>query len=449
MHDFTRLNVKTNDNEISNVNDIRNFLDEISIDDDIKRYLETLLNRIKYSEFSNKDELVEVISAKLLELDIQEDKAHTTNKESLEKLQAYNDDFNKISIISTSMNNNDSGKDIDYITFINRRGEAEMLTTHDARALNDYIKAHARELTSLTAEDVFHRFKEYVYQEVEFMTPETMDERHPEHRDRAVRNETYIKEIEMNAVEKYKNTFGITAPIEVAVDQDGERLYRIGDGIIKFEGEQRDMRVLRKPEDALTLGETINPDAIEEHVEKVEVEEIVEEITPEEEIETTIKESEFTSYSLEELWAIITEVNEGRRTLSPEEEKEIQANISYYIHQLEQTLSNNETEEFERIHDTVKLYMDAIMDLYNDIKTGALPESALPIEKYLLAQEYDVVAERLKEIEKNRKMSQEAEKRLILQNNNPNGTMGISTLVIILELALVGMYILMFLSLAK
>ena len=59
------------------------------------------------------------------------------------------------------MHDNDSKKDIDYITFIRDDGTVEMLATRDARALSHFIKEHTADITGKTAEEIFHYFKSF------------------------------------------------------------------------------------------------------------------------------------------------------------------------------------------------------------------------------------------------------------------------------------------------
>lgn len=452
MPDYSRLQILTNGTSITNIDDIRTFLTEIELDENVKAYLESTVNRIENSDYTNKGELLEVLQSKLLETELKENQTELDNQEALRTMTKYNEDLKRINIIQTSKHDNDSKKDIDYITFRRPDGTVEMLATRDAKALSAYLKDHTREATSKTADEIFHYFKEYIYREVEFVTPEQMETVHPEAYERAVVKDDYIRKAELVEVEKYKERYYLPYEVELAVDDEGERIYRLGDGIIKFKDNQgnRQMVILQQP--TMTLDNNLETKGSTASGEEP-TEETLE--TPEETIDTTIneqietaneiRESEMTDLTLEEFREIIYQKEENNRTLTLEEEAKINNFVSMLIGTMvERYASGNIDYELE---DTLTDYMNGLIEKYNSVEEGFLPSTAITEEERRLVEQYKEKKQELV----NKGLNKTNVKRLELTNQNPDGRprQGIAALVIILELALVGMYIMMFLSLAK
>lgn len=452
MPDYSRLQILTNGTSITNIDDIRAFLSEIELDENVREYLESTVNRIENSDYTNKGELLEVLQSKLLASELKESETELDNQEALRTMTKYNEDLKRINIIQTSKHDNDSGKDIDYITFRRPDGTVEMLATRDAKALSSYLKDHTAEATSKTADEIFHYFKEYIYREVEFMTPEQMDTVHPEAYDRAVVKDDYIRKAELQEVEKYKERYYLPYEVELAVDDEGERIYRLGDGIIKFKDSQgnRQMVILQHP--TMTLNNNLETKGSTASGEKP-TEDTPE--NPEETIETTINEqietaneirqSEMTDLTLEEFRELIYQKEENNRTLTIEEEAKINNFVSMLIGTMVERYSSGDI-DYE-LEETLTDYMNGLIEKYNSVEEGFLPSTAITEEEKRLVEQYKEKKQELA----NKGLNKTNAKRLELKNQNPDERprQGIAALVIILELALVGMYIMMFLSLAK
>lgn len=452
MLDYSRLQILTNGTSITNIDDITAFLAEIELDENVKAYLESTVNRIENSDYTNKGELLEVLQSKLLETELKESGTELENQEALRTMTKYNEDLKRINIIQTSKYDNDSRKDIDYITFRRPDGTVEMLATRDAKALSTYLKDHTKEATSKTADEIFHYFKEYIYREVEFMTPEQMDTVHPEAYERAVVKDDYIRKAELAEVEKYKERYYLPYEVELAVDDDGERIYRLGDGIIKFKDSQgnRQMVILQQP--TMTLDNNLETKGTTASGEEP-TEETLE--TPEETIDTTIneqietaneiKQSEMTDLTLEEFRELIYQKEENNRTLTLEEEARINNFVSMLIGTMVERYASGDI-DYE-LEETLTDYMNGLIEKYNSVEEGFLPSTAITEEERRLVEQYKEKQQELV----NKGLNKTNTKKLELKNQNPDERprQGIAALVIILELALVGMYIMMFLSLAK
>lgn len=97
------INIQVNeDNFITNINEIEESIRTLENNINSQEYLESLLNRLKFSEIKNKRDIMKVISAKLLEFKSVEEEINLSNQKALEEMQKYNEDLKKLSIISTS-----------------------------------------------------------------------------------------------------------------------------------------------------------------------------------------------------------------------------------------------------------------------------------------------------------------------------------------------------------
>lgn len=442
MPDYSRLNIRTENNRITNVEDIRQFLNQINIEQNVLEYLESLLNNIENSGYTNKNELVAVLQGKILETKMKEQE-ELNNKETIEQIKAYNHELKNLDILSTSMNENDSKKDIDYITFT-KNGKTEMLATRDARALSHFIKLHASEIGGMTAEEIFHYFKEYVYLEVEFMEPDVMDAVHPERRARAVRDESYG--IDYAYVEEFRNRYSIQDKIEVAIDNDGERLFRIGDGIFKCRdgANGRELVVLKQPKAALNISQideqgAIKPEVIQEP--KVNPEQSLETINQEELVDDVYTELIPTDMTFERFEELLYNRNQLGQELDKDEVEEM---VKFATNLSKTMVERYKTGTVEdRIEEALKEFMEPILYKETQIENGELPPDVLSQEEKELVELYKKQKETVKALGLNNV------KRLEYTNKNNQRESGVAALVIVLELAMVGMYILMFLSLAK
>lgn len=247
MNSVNSLDLNIINDEITNISEVSEILSSLDFTEEMLEHLKTLNNRLNSMNIRNKDELTELLRSKIMEFETKKEE-NINNIASLNMLKSINEDFQKLNIISTKREDNDTDKYIDYLTFVNEQGEVEMLSCNSATTINDFIQANASKLSSMSASDVFHHFKEYVHREVEFKTPEEMNN-DSETRKQAALNDPEIERQELEEVESYRNRYGIASEVNVAVDHNGERIYRIGDGIIKFRTsfDKREMLVLKYP----------------------------------------------------------------------------------------------------------------------------------------------------------------------------------------------------------
>lgn len=429
MPDYSRLSIKTTENRIDNAEDIIAFLQEIELDDNTRDYLDSLLNRLQNAPLENKEELMSAITSKLIEHKAKTEE-ELNNQETLRRIQEYNEDLKKLSVISTSRHDNDSQKDIDYIVFRNDDGTVEMLACHSADALNTFIKEHSEEVARKSAEEIFRYFKETVHRDVRFMNPAIMERDYPEISNQAVVNDEYIKSLELEEVEKYKERYNIPEEIEVGVDFEGERLYRMGDGIITFKTtpKGREMVVLKTPTLEQELEETVTEEAvIDTDVSSAPTEENI----------NAIDMNSYAGMELDEFRNLVYDREVNHRILSPKEERAIMMYASLLISTMvERAQAGNDFE----IQETLDDFMHDIIVRYEALKDGMLHSSEITQEEINLAEKYMAKQEEIKALN----LEKKDVKRLILEHEEKRA--GVSSIIIVLEIALLGLIIFSFIS---
>lgn len=454
MSVVNNLDLNIINNEITNINELVTILNQSELNEEMIEHIKTLSNRLASMDIANKAELSELLSSKIMEYEANQQE-NISNQSSLNMLKSINEDFQKLNIISTKREDNDSNRYIDYLTYTNERGEVEMLSCESNATINDFIQTHINELPTMSASDVFHYFKEYVHREVEFKTPEEM-KNDPDARKKAIVNDPEIEMQELNDVENYKNTYGIQEQIMVSIDNNGERIYRVGDGIIKFRTTEnkREMQVLKKP--SLTkiasfdemLAEIDGSPEVEQaaEVEKTDV-------TTKDDNEArsdsydsleTIDEEYFNSVNIDE---IVAKRDVYDIELSYEEEHRLNLCVKFLLEHMKTNIESNKPSD--GFVELATSYMGSargdkasIIDTYMEIQDGKAKEDELnDIEKEFASKFIDY-----KEQMKSLGLDKNLDKKREL--NNPFGPIsGVTSIVVLLELITLAMFIMMFLRL--
>lgn len=442
------LDLSIVNNKITNVNEILAILNNSELNEAMVEHMKTLSNRIKNMDITNKLELESALSSKIMEFESKQQE-NVSNTTSLAILRSINEDFEKLNIISTKQEDNDSNKYIDYLTYTNELGEVEMLSCDSSETLNNFIQANASSLPTMTAKDVFHYFKEYVHREVKFESPSELKNDN-ETRMKAIVNDPEIERQELEEVEKYKNTYGVTKETQVSIDNNGERIYRIGDGIIKFRTveEKREMQVLKNP----TLTKTAT---VEEMLAEIDAtpEIPTNEVTTEnnnfiksdsyDSIES-ISDEDFNSERLDE---IVARRDVYDLELTYEEEHELNTYIKYLLEHMKSNIDANIpaddlTKTAVSFMESARGEKASIIDTYTEIQNGRENEKQLSNLEKDFASKYIDLKNKMQALglDKNQFLKRELEIK-----NNP--TSGVTTLVVLLELITLAMFILMFLRL--
>lgn len=439
------INIQVNeDNFITNINEIEESIRTLENNINSQEYLESLLNRLKFSEIKNKRDIMKVISAKLLEFKSVEEEINLSNQKALEEMQKYNEDLKKLSIISTSKEKNDSGKDIDYISIRHDDGSVEMLVCAGHNTLAEFIHNHADMVAKMNAEDIFRYYKDNIHRELRFYDASEFDDIYPELSNSAVVREEEVKQIEIEEAEKYARTNALEGKIEVTVDPNGERIYRIADAVIKFNTNyenKRVMEVMRKPI------ERVNEHTNDNYGRLLgELDEDKTEIFDVSSIQAALEESEQVqitgaTFNKERLRELIVRKDVYEENLTAEELGYISGSISYLIETMVERSKTFEGEEIEE-QNILDEYMEPLINIYSSIEEGRIDSNELSDTDKKLVENY-----------KDKQLAVESlglKKKPIMKElkYDPDSVKasGIAALVILLELISIGMLVLTFLS---
>jgi hypothetical protein len=432
--------VKVDDsNTIVNLKELIDILDSLDIDEEIESFLTTLNNNIKYSNINNKDELSNVIESKLLSYKSLKEETKMDNKTALQNMQSVNEDLNKLSIISTSKLNNDSKKDIDYLTYVNESNEVEVLVCAGDSTLNDYIKQNASKITTMSAYDIFHHFKEYVHKELSFDTlplEKKSEDDLPKQKEEVKEDE--IKELEYEEVKKYADKFSISDKIEVSVDPNGERIYRVKDGLFKFRtvADKREMVILQTP--SINLDNTF--DLLNE-LDDENVYSTVKEIEPKntnynDDLITydSLNVTSLSKDNIDEFMELVQKRDVYGAELTSEEMIKIDCMIKTLIESMVERIKNNTSQELDLILsdyiEKLKSKVDDYKDNYDDLSK--------------LDQEFITRFDNNMELLTRNNLINRNNKKLELKDEHKISEQGLTTIIMLIEIMILALFILMF-----
>lgn len=488
--DFRKLNIMTDDlGNVTNSQEIIDYLKDVTLDDESFEYMNSLLNRIKFGELENIDSLIEAISAKILEYQAQIDKRQS-NLQSLRQMQAINDDLKKLDIKSTKRVDNDSNKYIDYLTYTREDGQVEVLVCQGENTLNEYIQSHADEVASLSAEEIFEHFKKYVHRDLIFKTEEQMNMEKEAHSSKYTGNavdqvESERINEELANMKEFKQQYGLTGQIKMGKDTlNNERIYQLDGGLFKFQkiGDRLERQTIQEPrfreisnDDLLnelnSSEESIQRDTIDTKIAVTENETIsnVEEHGIEEGTEKINKEEKNINYidlhlmtkdtfSVEIFKQILDkkDVYEGELTI--EEEEYLEQGVKFLIETMQDRIENPEEKEYNAECDSLlDRYMNAKpfsndndeasrTQRFDEISEGVRKETDLTELEVQFIKHYYENQRYLKEAGLTNKMDKT--KKMVLDKYNEHKT-GIATVVMLLEMVALAALIILFMHVFK
>lgn len=444
--DYNKLNLQVNNNRIINLEEVLAYLNEIEINETINQYLETLLNKIKYNEFENKDELINAITSKLLQYKSIIEEEQMNNAATLRALQEKNEDFKKINIIETKKESNDSNKNIDYLTFTNDDGTIEVLVCEGNNTLNDFIKEHSDNIGNMSAKDIFNHFQKYIHRELDFYSNEELNKR--ELNNQAIVREEETKQAEREILEEYRKKYGLLSDIEISIDPNGERLYRIGDGLFKFRttNGKRELETLVQP--SVKKDNTI--DLLTELDETPQIEaNRTEVMNTNEKVETydSLEVIDYSVFNKDDFYDLTRKRDIYEIELSASEYHRLNVYIKFLIStMIDRTRSQESNNEYGEM---LKGYLESgspstgkesIVETYKSIQDGIINANTLSELDKEFARKY------LDNLQHIQSLGLEKKNERILELK-PNNSSGVATLVILLEIGALALFILMFLSL--
>ncbi len=259
--------------------------------------------------FINEETVISALNVKIIE---RENLLHPTktNKDAFADIVAANDDVReKMNFIETRSKDN---KEVDYISLRNEDNTVDVLVCRTETEIQDYIKKHGDEIPSRSAKEIFYDMNNMFRVPINFQRLSEYNS-----------DPTLSKQEEKQKVREAVKSFGLEGHIYVAVDCFKERIYKINDGIFKFDSENegsieflqepKNMRNLNKQEERTHketfLDEMLN--SVQDNNESVEPEDEYQEL------EAIDQYEELTKHDLQET---IEEVPED----DPEEEETLQ-----------------------------------------------------------------------------------------------------------------------------
>lgn len=425
---------------IINIGEFHKNLDATVMDDDIETYLITLNNRIKNSNFPNREELSHIIESKLLEYQAaKQDKMD--NRESLRMMIETNENLKKLGIITTKAIDNDSNKDIDYLTFTNESGVTEVLVCASSNTLNDYIKSNYDKISSMTAKEVFHHFKEYIHVDLRFVDP-TKEEDYKllNHGDEKFQDDEILSS-EYEEVKKYSDKYSIGCKPEVTIDPNGERIYRLKDGLFKFRTTEnkREMIILKTP--SINLDDTNDLLAeLDGDAQEYEVVDITPINTDKLALPVNYDEVPITSINEENINRVMELIQKSDvygAELTSNELIEIDRMIKTLIESMVERVKGNTNSELDML---LSDYINKLIEKEENEELDENSENTLTdlerefIEKYNSKMNY--IKENNLDMRKNKKLE--------LELPNKGSESGIATIVMLLEIMLLALFVLLF-----
>lgn len=403
--------------------DLRKSIATVSQDEKGKQYLEYIKNQINSAPYANKEELLNVIDEAINGLN-----KEVTDEQAVEILKQKGNDFSNLNIVTTSKFENDSKKDLTYLTYCDSAGKTHMLECTNQNRIMEFINNHQGQ--DYTAADVYNYFRDNVYREVDFEDPLIARNSMSSRLDYAIKNDEQTKAIEKDKINHYIKEHNLHENVEIGVDYNGERIYRIGSTTITFvniEG-RRDLKVLDSPE--LRNEQQLNSENNQENVQTIQSD-----------LENagnvyvgTISPEEF-NHLMEKMFNFHEELTG----------LEMQQMINYaqlLLEGMKERADNNQLESLEQI--ALDTYVENFKSSYNSIKMGMTPEYELNEQQMQQIEEYFQLKNYIEARVRTGELLLNPVKKLSLINNSNNNTSGIANILIILELCMLSLLTIIF-----
>jgi len=217
----------------------------------LKEYQTEVLDYTKKHPLEGAESLVAALSVRIEDLE----QKQITNAEALETLKEQNPNLQGLSVIETKRTRNDSGKDTDYIKFVDATGQVQILECRGPSMLNEFIETNPELAINGTPEEIFAYFKEHKYPALSFSnlsddTPEKVKEELAKIKidDPRINNVADFM-VEKQMIEEYSALHHNHVTPNIAINSDGERIYTVGEAVIKFRAldGKRKMEIISGP----------------------------------------------------------------------------------------------------------------------------------------------------------------------------------------------------------
>lgn len=404
------------------VEELKNSIASVSKDDKGKQYLEYIKNQISNAPYSNKEELIHALDEAINALDNK-----VTDEEAVDLLKQKGNDFSNLNIVSTSKYENDSKKDLTYLSYCDSTGKIHMLECTNQNKIIEFINNHQGQ--EYTAADVYNYFRDNVCREVDFEDPLIARNSMSSRLDYAIRNDDEIKAIEKDKINHYIKEHNLYEKVEIGVDSNGERIYRIGSTTITFaniEG-RRELKVLDSPE--LRNEQQLNSENNQDNIQNIESD----------------LENAGNVYvgtlSTEEFCHLMEKMFNFKEELTGLEMQQMINYAQILVDTMKERADNNQLGSLEQ--SALDTYVEHYKSSYDNIKMGMTPEYDLNDQQMKQIDEYYQIRVYMETRTKSGKLILDPVKKLALINNNTNNS-GIANVLIILELCMLSLLFIIF-----
>lgn len=404
------------------VEELKNSIASVSKDDKGKQYLEYIKNQISNAPYSNKEELINALDEAINALDNK-----VTDEEAVDLLKQKGNDFSNLNIVSTSKYENDSKKDLTYLSYCDSTGKIHMLECTNQNKIIEFINNHQGQ--EYTAADVYNYFRDNVCREVDFEDPLIARNSMSSRLDYAIRNDDEIKAIEKDKINHYIKEHNLHEKVEIGVDSNGERIYRIGSTTITFaniEG-RRELKVLDSKE--LRNEQQLNSENNQDNIQNIESD----------------LENAGNVYvgtlSTEEFCHLMEKMFNFKEELTGLEMQQMINYAQILVDTMKERADNNQLGSLEQ--SALDTYVEHYKSSYDNIKMGMTPEYDLNDQQMKQIDEYYQIRVYMETRTKSGKLILDPVKKLALINNNTNSS-GIANVLIILELCMLSLLFIIF-----
>ncbi len=249
---YEKLKPKIKNDVIANLQEILIEIRNVEDEEFLRDYLDEVRDYGINHNIVGLKELGNALEVRLDELG----KEKVNNKSVLAMLKKQNPNLNGLSIIETKKEKNDSGKDIDYIKYIDEENNVYLIECKSAEFLTEFLNESPDIALYGTAKDIFDYISKYKYSELKFYG---LDDKQVKNKQEDIsklnNNDPRITDSksfleEKNLINEYLFRKGLNIIPQITITQQGERLYVLEGTVIKFHDDngKREMEIISSNE---------------------------------------------------------------------------------------------------------------------------------------------------------------------------------------------------------
>ena len=201
--------------------------------------------------FSNEEILIGPVAQKKTEYEgVRLNAEFKSNLDTLNELRTRNHNLNSLNILSYKENQTDSKHNLDYVTIKRENGKTEVLPINDPSYLSRFKDEFEKDIGNMSEEEFYNTLKNSTEYELSFVNiNKYLTDEGIRARMTTPKIEEEVLGYEVDEVKRQVEKFTPGIEIEIAVDRDGEVLYRAGDALFKgfYKDGKRDVRCIQEP----------------------------------------------------------------------------------------------------------------------------------------------------------------------------------------------------------